>query len=198
VSDDIARAFIACRLPHAAEDALAARLRDVRRSLDSPVFAWVRRERWHVTLRFLGALRAHERESVNGVLATIARATAPIAAVLGEVRALPSWRTAHVVAYEVTSDGALEQVAREMNAGLDAAFGPPDKPFLAHLTVLRLRRAGADTIERARAAFVPAAAAEGTPFTLDAVTLYRSDLGREGPRYRALSTYPFAAPVRAT
>lgn len=189
---DVPRAFLACRLPHPTEDDLARRLADVKRSASARVYRWIRREHWHLTLRFFGALPAARFEAADAAMASAAADSTPFLARLVAVRALPSWRQPHVVAFVLESGGALEALAARLDAGLDGVVAPPDKPFLPHLSVLRMRHPRPSDVERARAAFEAIDVSDAAAFEVASMTLYRSDLERDGPRYTPLRVYPFA------
>lgn len=151
----------------------------------------MRREHWHLTLRFFGALRAEAVSGLVSVLDAIGGQTRPIRVAFGTPIALPSWRAARVVAFRLESDGALEALARRLDDALAAAFGAPDKPFLPHVTVLRLRHPAPRRIRAAEAAFTALGVPRAAPCTCAELTLYSSELTREGPRYTALGSFPF-------
>ena len=191
MTDDVPRAFLACRLPRAAQGDLVRRLADVRRGASARCYRWVRPEHWHLTLRFFGALPATRFLSVDTALASVASDTAAFACSLTAPRALPSWRQPNVVAFGVASGGALESLVERLGAALVDTLGAPDKPFLPHLSVLRLRRPRTSEVERVRVAFGEIDVAATPAFELTSMVLYRSDLLREGPRYTALRVYGF-------
>jgi 2'-5' RNA ligase len=195
---DVPRAFLACRLPHAAEDDLARRLADAKRSASARVYRWIRREHWHLTLRFFGALPAARFEAADAAVASAAADSTPFLARLVAVRALPSWRQPHVVAFVLASDGALEALATRLDAGLVDVVGAPDKPFLPHLSVLRVRHPRPSDVGRVRAAFEAIDVSDAPQFEVASMTLYRSDLERDGPHYTALRVYPFASAAQAS
>jgi 2'-5' RNA ligase len=88
-----------------------------------------------------------------------------------------------VLAVELADgDGALAALQRDVGAMLVDAVGwaPERRPFLAHVTVARVRARPPEVGEPP----------EGGPFAATAVTLFRSHLGRGGSRYEALARVP--------
>lgn len=195
-TEDIPRAFLASRLPQAAGDELARRLEFVRRRGRTGCCRWIPRERWHLTLRFFGTLPAAQLGALDAALTPLAATSAAIGCSWASTLALPSWRQPGVVAFAVASGGMLEALAQRVDAALADAFGAPDKPFLAHVSVMRLRLPSAREIAQTRAAFAQIDVADWPHFELSAIALYRSDLPPDGPRYTALREYPFGGEPR--
>jgi 2'-5' RNA ligase len=189
----IPRAFLACPLPPDTAIALEAALAETRRCLDDRAFRWVRRHHWHLTLRFFGAVAASHAPRLRDALDAVAAQTDVVRGTVGRPIGLPSWRSPAVAAFRLESEGALEALAALLDEALAADFGRADRTFLAHLTVLRVRRPNARRVAALRAAFealgVPAVAS----FELDRMALFRSDLLPEGPRYTVLGAFPFRA-----
>jgi RNA 2',3'-cyclic 3'-phosphodiesterase len=172
-------------------EALEVRLRDARRALDAHCFRWVKRERLHVTLRFFGRIAAEQVVRLGPALEAAAQETPIMTGRFGSVLALPSWRRPNVAAVVLDTQGALEALAARIEARLLPDFGWPDKPFLAHLTVLRIRRPRRSDLELAEALLTRMSFSDMDTFELDRMSLFRSDLERAGPRYTALCELPF-------
>ena len=68
-------------------------------------------------------------------------------------------------------------------------FAPETRPFRAHLTIGRVRR-DASPAQQAQLGKLLADVAPppALPWLVTAVTLFQSELGREGPRYTARDT----------
>jgi 2'-5' RNA ligase len=146
--------------------------------------SWVKPGNLHLTLRFLGDLgdsgvsRAGEsvRRGAGGVAAFPAR--------LGVLGAFPNLERPRVL-WVGLALGAEEAtgLARAVNDALAAdGFGPPDKPFRAHLTLARVRE-GARGIPALKEYRPPPPPGEAV---LDRVVLMKSDLHPAGSRYTPL------------
>jgi RNA 2',3'-cyclic 3'-phosphodiesterase len=177
------RLFVALELPGAVRGALAeggarvpARLPGVRA---------VPEQSLHVTLCFLGAIDAGEVDALAAACAVaLAGAGGPLALSLAE----PVWlapRRPRVLA--VGLDDRRGELAR-LQAALAAALAGGGwyelerRPFLAHVTVARVRRGALHHGPELGGAPEPAG------FTADRVSLYRSHTGAGGARYEALAT----------
>ncbi len=74
--------------------------------------------------------------------------------------------------------GRIESAARELG------FAPEDRPFRAHLTLARAQRG-------TRAGVPPDSVTAGPlEVGVDCLTLFRSELLRDGARYTALERFP--------
>lgn len=152
-------------------------------------------ENLHVTVRFVGEVD----EAAIGPLCTAVReAAASVEASVATVRgfgAFPNPRRPRVVWIGLDDpDGvfsALEAAISERLAAL--GYSREDRPYSAHLTVARMREGVRDhgpLSERL-------AAAERDPPAFGAIpvrelTVFQSELGRDGSRYTALAQCPLA------
>lgn len=178
-----ARLFVALDLPAPVVEALVAwrdAALDGRREL-RPIAA----EAMHVTLCFLGWLEEAAIEPLSGAVRDCA---APVAALrLGAPLWLPR-RGPRVlaVALEDPHGSLLALQERLVGSLVDGGWHRPEaRPFLAHVTVARVRK---DAHVRAQTLDAPPALV----FAGAALTLYRSRLERTGARYEALARVPLA------
>ncbi|MGH0037618.1 MAG: RNA 2',3'-cyclic phosphodiesterase [Myxococcota bacterium] len=175
------RAFFAVEPDEAARRA-AGRVRDVlRRRPHGDGVHWVRDESLHVTLRFLGQVA---REAVAPLVEHVEARLEDepsFELTLGGLGAFPSGRRARVVWLALEPAAPAERLARAVERGVtDAGFAPEERPFRAHLTLGRVRRA-----RRAPRLDDPPAA-EAQPFSVREVVLFQSRLHRDGARYTPL------------
>lgn len=189
---DIPRAFLACPLSDHDAQALFERLTEARRHVRSRSLRWIPPGHWHLTLRFFGALRADALDLLDALLRPLAaRVGAPTCRWRAPL-ALPSWPRAGVIAFGIDGGAALEELASAVTATLAPEFGSPDKPFLAHLTVMRLRNPSRRDLAHVRTVFDHVRVDDWPAFTLPGLRLYRSELDPAGARYSVLRDYPFA------
>jgi RNA 2',3'-cyclic 3'-phosphodiesterase len=177
------RLFVALDLPPQARAALA-RFRDA--AADPAVWRPLAEDSFHVTLAFLGHRPEGDVEVVSGILAGLGDRQ-PMDLRLGAALLLPPRRARVLTVALEVRDASLAGLHGEVGAALAAAgvFEPESRPFRPHVTVGRLR-AGA------RAPRVVDAEPEPPGFSADAVTLYRSRVGRGGASYEPLVTRRFA------
>jgi RNA 2',3'-cyclic 3'-phosphodiesterase len=171
------RLFVAADLPAQVRAALAT----FRDAADPATWRPVPDDALHVTLAFLGHLPEETAETAAAVLDGAA-GPAPRLAVAGPLL-LPPRRGRVLCAALSDSDGELAALQARVSDGLEAAglYTPEKRPFRAHATVARLR-SGA----RSPRALPDGLAPEPLEFHAEAVTVYRSHLGRGGASYEPL------------
>jgi RNA 2',3'-cyclic 3'-phosphodiesterase len=172
-----ARLFVAAELPQEVVDALV-RWRPTHDAL-RPVKA----ESLHVTLAFLGWRDEAEIDVLSPLIAPLAR---PVAALsVARARWLPP-RRPRVLALELAdADGALAALQRDVAGAIESAieWKRERRPFLAHVTVARVRARPPEVDDPPRLG----------PFAATALTLFRSHMGPGGSRYEALARAPLGA-----
>jgi RNA 2',3'-cyclic 3'-phosphodiesterase len=177
------RLFVALSLPPDAREALGAWQRAVLRGRAE--LRGVEVATLHATLCFLGWRPAGEVELIAGACRAMAAAGAARLRFAGALWLPP--RRPGVLAVELEDLGGTLAPAQAALSGTLAEAGvyrPEARPFLAHVTVARLRRR-----ERLRGRELQAPPPSLT-FEADTVTLYRSNLARGGASYEALVTVP--------
>jgi RNA 2',3'-cyclic 3'-phosphodiesterase len=178
VSDDRARLFAALELPAGVRDALVS----WRGALDLAALRHVAPESLHVTLCFLGSIVVSEIEAIAAAVAG-ARVAAP--ALLPLSLAPPIWlprRRPNVLAVGVADpSGALAAVQSALSDALGEGgwYERESRPFLAHVTVARVRRG--ESVSPVELAPPPQLEFDGR-----VVTLFRSRTDPQGARYEAL------------
>ncbi|MEO5810403.1 MAG: RNA 2',3'-cyclic phosphodiesterase [Sphingomicrobium sp.] len=173
------RLFVALRPPAAVRAACLAAMED-----GPPGWAWQDEEQLHVTLRFIGAVERPLAEDVASALASI-RAPAMELALAGA-----GW-------FDQGSRGAL--FARvgpvaplaALHAKVDRmlvtlGLQPERRAYLPHITLARRRRDAADPAHWLESN----AGLECAGGLIDRLILFESHLGRHGPSYEAVATYP--------
>ena len=146
---------------------------------------WEQRERYHLTLQFLGPVPSLAAV-VDGLAAAVAgQAAFPVR--LGGAGAFPKPGRARVV-WIGAAVGASDLVALAgaVAGGLRAhGYEPDRKEFHPHLTLARLKVP--DNVADVLAAIGPAPAGEA--FTVSEVVLYQSQLSSKGPTYTVLERF---------
>ena len=147
---------------------------------------WEQRDRYHLTLQFLGPVRELP-EVVEGLsAATGDRAAFPLR--LGGAGAFPKPGRARVVWMGAAAGGPhLVELAGAVAGDLrPLGYEPDRKEFHPHLTLARLKVP--DNVTDVLAAIGPEAV--GEPFTVGEVLLYQSQLSSKGPTYTVLERFP--------
>ena len=144
--------------------------------------SWVRPERMHLTLHFLGQVDAAMEDRVRDALAHPLR-DAPFAITFDRLGFFPERGSPRVLWLGIR-DG-LEPLRRVHNALADRLGIKPDRegPYTPHLTLARFR----DRVSRARLGEIGRIQASAGPSRIDRVTLYESRLSPAGPTYLPLA-----------
>jgi 2'-5' RNA ligase len=177
------RTFVAVFPPPAIVESLTALLPELRGAVPEGV-KWIERENLHLTLRFFGDLTDKKVRQVIEVTEAFGASIAPVDGLLGGLGAFPSLSRPRVFWVALREGGQLlEALARDLDmAYRKSGFGRADKPFRAHLTVGRVR--DGYRIEGDRIAGLKY---ESPAFTLDKISVMKSQLTPKGPVYSSLA-----------
>ncbi len=144
-------------------------------------------EAFHLTLAFFGALPEPTAEELHHALAAV---DAPRFSLwLDGVGAFGGRKPTAVYA-ALRPEPALDRLqAKVAQAARGAGAAPEPRRFTPHVTLSRYAPGALSPAAAARALAARGAFLAG-PVAAEAFALYRSDLGRGGPVYTALATYP--------
>ncbi len=182
------RTFLAVELPGSEKAKLAALEREF--AGHASVLKWVAADLLHITVRFLGSVRADRIDSVKEAALKSAAGVAPFSLAMVGLGAFPNVRLPRVIWVGLREDAGLESLQllhRQIEAELSQrGFAPEDRRFSPHITLARTRddasssdrRALGDTLEQVRMKRNVSGA-----FEVDALVVMKSELGRSGPRY---------------
>ena len=178
------RVFLACAVDHRTADRLWRDLEPLRRAYSGTAYKWVPPANYHVTLRFFGELDADQVDRAVTLIEPVVTVAPRFEGRASSARPFPNRRRPNVIVLPIESSDRLEALAADCGRVLNDAFGPPDKPFKAHLTVIRCRRG---------ARFVEAADTLDVPLAFTHVALYESAAGNGAPKYTALREFRLGA-----
>ena len=179
------RLFIAIDLPDSVKDAVAGLRADL------PGAIWVKRQAFHLTLRFLGDPISEDRvESITNALATVR--SAPFIFHLDGVGRFPAGnrRPARVLWVGVRASPALTALhAGVERAVRDVGFPPDDHAFRPHITLARFRSpAPSSALDSFLARY---SAFQSEPIRVAEFILYSSALAPHGSLYTPLAKFRF-------
>ncbi len=150
-----------------------------------PKVVWVKPAALHVTVRFIGEVDAPEVERLTALLAPPI-AVAPFELAWRGIGTFPSAKHPRALWLGVTHGAApLAQVEAEVSRRLagDKAVELDDRAFLPHLTLGRVKMAGAG-VDWPK--ILQAVEVKHVTSIVERVTLYRSQLSHQGPHYTGL------------
>jgi len=177
------RLFVAADVPEAVRSRLSQVLEPLRGA--HPELRWSPSENWHVTLKFLGAVRSSLVADVGHAVAQAVATTHAFNTHLLGADAFPSARRARVLWVGMSDpDERFRSLAGALDRALERIVKPEERPFTPHLTVARAKQAVPLREELAAVAGV-----RSETFPVDHVTLYRSHLRRPAPLYEPVERF---------
>lgn len=180
----LVRSFVAVETTETVRTELRQLLERMKSVTPCPV-KWVRPDQAHLTLAFLGEVSEEFLARAEERLAEVAAKFGPLACRLAGCGAFPNQRRARVV-WAGMSDGADE--LRRLQGSVSGAlarvgYQPERGAYAPHLTLGRLR-------EPADVSAMAATQFQSSPFGVDRILLFRSQLRPEGPVYSILAAFP--------
>lgn len=180
----IARAFVALRPPEEVLDDIGAVVERARR--DCPGWRWAKRDQWHLTLAFLGAVA--DEAALSEALDAL-RETIGFRIRLGGSGAFPGRRRARVAWLGVgegsSGVGALAEALHEVLGPLGFEA---ERRFQPHLTVARAR----EPLDASPILAALGGGWTGSGWAVEEVDLYESRLGPGGPNYTLRGAFALA------
>jgi 2'-5' RNA ligase len=180
------RAFIAIELPAEIKRSLG----ELENRLKSGRYRakWVAPESIHLTLKFLGNISTDSINDVTKVIEKAAMGIPPFKLAVNGLGVFPNFQRVQVIWVGVS--GALDkltQLQKRIDTGLESlGFVPETRPFTAHLTIARIRDEASPTERLSIGQLVAKTDYEGGEFNVEAISLMKSQLTREGPIYSRL------------
>lgn len=179
------RTFLAVELDEALKQEALSAVETLRKA--NPDFRFIPHENWHLTLHFFGSLSPAGIEQVKEGLKRAVRNTAPFAITLNGFGVFPDKRFPRILWIGVEGDvDAFARLKTEIDTVIRAmGFQVEERKFYPHLTIARARE------ERAQAeiAFGHISFAGRVQQRVDRLTLFRSDLPAQGPKYIPLDVF---------
>ncbi len=158
-----------------------------------PGARWVPPENYHITLRFIGEVAAHQAEEIDHVLAALRARRFMLT--LGGVGTFSRAGRETSLWLGVERSQQLDLLQSKVETALQrAGLEPERRRFAPHVTLARLDNAAPAKL----AAFVQANNLfRADPVPVEHFTLFSSRLGKEASAYTAEVEYHLAAPAAA-
>lgn len=184
------RSFIAIELPDELKLELT-QLEDQLKSNRQPWVKWVSPEGIHITLKFLGDIVAEMTEAITKAIEEAAQGVSPFHLEVRELGVFPNLRRVQVAWVGISGEvDKLSQLQKRIETALTPlGFAPESRPFTPHLTLARLRdQASPDERQRFGQLIASTKFELAYTFPVEAVSLMRSQLTREGAIYSQISS----------
>jgi 2'-5' RNA ligase len=179
------RLFVAVELPQHVKERLAEVVAEL--SACRADVRWVSDGALHLTLKFLGSVDARDLGGVETALQRVAAAARPTRGRVRSIGSFPHPSRPRVLWAGVEPDGpALGELHGALDEAMgDVGFEREKRRFHPHVTLARVR--GPRGLPELREAMVAREGFDAGTFQIDALTLFRSELRRDGARHTALS-----------
>lgn len=182
------RSFVALELSDEVREKLVIVLQRLQRT--SASVKWVEPENLHLTLKFLGEVPEEQIELVTEALKTVAQATEPFSFVVKGVGGFPNLRRPRVLWVGVEATQPLIRLQQLVEKAMEQiGFASEERAYHPHITIGRVK--ATTGIEKVREILSEYANAEFGEVFISHLTLFRSDLSREGPTYTPLAKLSF-------
>ena len=191
------RSFIAIELP----DELKLELiqLEARLKLDKqPWVKWVNPYSIHLTLKFLGNIAIDRTGEITGAIEEAVQGISPFHLEVKELGVFPNLRRVQVAWVGISGDvDKLSQLQKRIETNLTPlGFAPESRAFTPHLTLARLRdQASLDERQRFGQLIANAKFEAAYTIEVDAISLMRSQLTREGAIYSRISLAELKKPL---
>jgi len=184
------RSFIAVELPDGLKSELT-RLEACLKSGGQFGVKWVDPDGIHLTLKFLGSIAADRVEEITKVMEEAARGMSFFRLRVKELGVFPNPKRAQVAWVGLSGEvNKLIRLQKRIESGLASlGFAPETREFKPHLTLARLRNhASPDERQRFGQLITQTAFEAACAIEVDAVSLMKSQLTREGAIYTRISS----------
>jgi 2'-5' RNA ligase len=199
------RLFVAVPLPSSAQELIAEHIASLEKE-GWPV-RWVQPEMAHLTLHFLGEIEPERAELVRLAMPGVIAVHQPFDLRTAAFGVFPNFRRPRVLWLGLHGPvHRLESLQQDLGRALaNLDFAGTGEPYHPHITLGRVRNNDGERVrlrdlpEAVKTRFVDAttgaAIAPGSqPIPVREVLLMRSHLGREGPHYETVASFPLGDP----
>lgn len=183
------RSFVALELSDEVREHLVVLLHRLQRT--NATVKWVEPENLHLTLKFLGEVPEERIELVSETLKAVAQATEPFPFTVRGVGGFPDLRRPRVLWVGVEAVQPLMRLQQLVEKAMERlGFAPEERAYHPHITIGRVKAmVGMEKVREILGEYVNVKFGEVFASHL---TLFRSDLSREGPTYTPLAKLNFA------
>jgi 2'-5' RNA ligase len=180
----VLRTFVAIDLPASVQAALDRFEKELQEA--QAAIAWVKPERVHLTLKFLGEVLPERIPEIQKGLEHVASSAMPFRLQPSSCGAFPTLKQMRVIWVGLTGDW---EALKRLQTGVEEAMGElgfkkEERPFRAHLTLGRVK--GSRHLRALQDLLVSRQGFEAEAFDVTELVLYKSDLRPEGALYTPL------------
>lgn len=184
------RSFIALEISDEVRERLAELLKRLHRTNAS--VKWVEPENLHLTLKFLGEVPEVQIDDIIQALRAIAEATSPFSFTVRGVGGFPDLRRPRVLWVGVEAPESLLRLQQLVEKAMEMlGFALEERTYHPHITIGRVKAMVG--MEKVKAILSENANTVFGVVSVTHLTLFRSDLSKEGPTYTPLAKLLFTS-----
>ena len=184
------RSFIAIELPDELK-LWITRLQAQLKLGKQPPVKWVDPNSIHLTLKFLGNVPVDKLDDIAGTMQEAVQGIPPFHLEVKDLGVFPNLRRVQVVWVGIGGQAdRLCHLQQRIESNLaPLGFAPESRPFTPHLTLARVRdQASSDERQRFGQLITKTRSDAGYTFEVEAISLMKSQLTREGAIYSRISS----------
>lgn len=181
------RTFLSIDLPESTKNEIISHIQRFKDLTQSKI-RWVNRENLHITLKFLGKFDGSHIQPLDILLSDRLKTIPKFNIHIDRMGAFPNFHTPKITWLGFDYPENLSQIYKHIeDCVVKLGYEADDKPFLPHLTLGRVRRDLSNSeIKDIGQTMANVDLNIQAEFIAERVTLFKSDLTREGPIYSKL------------
>ncbi|ACL69940.1 RNA 2',3'-cyclic phosphodiesterase [Halothermothrix orenii] len=182
------RLFIAVNIPDRTKDLIERKLITIKRQVRQGI-KWVKKDNWHITLKFIGEVGDEKVSEIKDSLESISERVKPFSITINGPGAFPDITRPRVM-YLSIKEGSdnLTSVYKLLEKDLiDRGFKADDREFTPHLTLARSRRrTDLNQLSKRLNKVVESLEDFKARVNINKLSLMKSELYRTGPVYKEI------------
>ncbi|MFC1949422.1 RNA 2',3'-cyclic phosphodiesterase [Chloroflexota bacterium] len=150
---------------------------------------WVKPDSIHLTLKFLGNVAIDRTGEIAGAMEEAARGIPPFALEVKDLGIFPNPKRVQVAWVGLSGEvDRLELLQQQLESSLERlGFAPESRSFTPHLTIARVSNRATPDERQKFGRLIADARFDANAIRVDAISLIRSQLTREGAIYSRIS-----------
>lgn len=177
------RLFIAVNIPALIKEGIHSKITDLQEEIRGDI-RWLRKENWHITLKFLGEIEEKEIGKIKEIISSVATNNRQQSIKFSRIAAFPALEKPRVIYVGIDDkNDILQKLYKELE---EQFSGNPSSSYTAHLTIGRVK----DKADRGKISTILKEYRQldfsAFEMKIDKISLMLSILKREGPIYKEL------------
>ncbi len=181
------RSFVAINLSGEAKELIYSIEKQLKNLLHHSKIGWVKKENFHITLRFLGNIKEEDIEVLGDELKDLANSYQKFSLNICNFGVFPGLKKPRIIWVGGEYIHSLRKFYADFNKRFERIGFPEDKPFLPHITLGRIKYMSKGDIERLKNFLNDAKISYKE--RINKIDLVKSDLTPKGPVYTVIKSF---------